>query len=152
MLAFLVAGAYFGGGGAYRFHKFGARGSDLLPHQAFWTELRGLVEDGVAFAQARGKLRSRSDSRKGGEYTAVPAAAASEKKTGRRSAEKDRNKSSKGPSSKEKRKKREKKDAEQLDREDAAERAPTPAPAPSPAAAAVSSASGGGGRWIRVPN
>lgn len=161
LFAFFAAGVYFGGGGAYRFHKLGSRGPDILPHQAFWTEIRGLVEDGVAFARAGGKRRSRSGS-KSGAYTAVPDAAAAEKKGGRRSTGKDRerDRDSKAARGKEKStKKREKKDGgEKLDKADSAERglAPAPAPAPGPAppagGAAASTASGGGGRWVHVPN
>lgn len=162
VFVFVVAGAYFGGGGVYRFHKLGARGADLLPHKAFWAELRGLVEDGVAFAQAGGKRRARSGSDKGGLYSAVPAAAAGgEEKGGRRSG-KDRDRSrgrgSAGASSKEKRKERDKKcSGERVDKVDRAERgvAAVPAPAPNPAPTAspsTSTASGGGGRWVHVPN
>eukprot|EP01043_Picozoa_sp_COSAG02_P017182 COSAG02_NODE_773_length_17343_cov_61.240373_15_plen_258_part_00 len=159
LFSFLAAGAYFGGGGAYRFHKLGSRGPDLLPHQAFWTEMRGLVEDGVAFARAGGKRRSRSGSSKGVAYAAVPDATGAEKKSGRRSTGKDRerDRDSKGARGKEKSgKKREKKHGgEKLDR---AERgltpasAPAPSPAPTAGGAAASTASGGGGRWVHVPN
>ena len=157
MFTFLAAGAYLGGGGAYRFHKLGVRGLDVVPHQSFWIELRGLVEDGVAFARAGGKRRARSGSSRAGTYVAVPDATGGDKKSGRRSARKDSD--SKGAEAKEKRQKREKKDAEKKsDKADRAERGfiPAPGPAPSPAAtassASASTASGGGGRWVHVPN
>ena len=165
MFAFLAAGAYLGGGGAYRFHKLGVRGPDILPHQSFWKELRGLVEDGVAFARTGGKRRASSGSGRAGAYAVLPDATRGDKKSGgRRSAGKGSD--SKGAEGKEKRKKRESKNSaeKKSDKADRAERTtksssgfiPAPAPGPSPAAtggsASASTASGGGGRWVHVPN
>jgi hypothetical protein len=52
--AFVGVGGYVGGF-ALHSHKVGgiALGKESLPHPAFWTEVRSLVEDGVSFAKAR---------------------------------------------------------------------------------------------------
>ena len=44
-------GMYVGGGAAYRRKTLRATGKEMIPHLAFWLDVEGLVQDGVAFAR-----------------------------------------------------------------------------------------------------
>lgn len=44
-------GMYVGGGAAYRRKMLHASGKEMIPHLGFWLEVKGLVDDGVAFAR-----------------------------------------------------------------------------------------------------
>ena len=56
LFCFLSGGVYVGG---FALHSHKVKGvplsmnADLLPHAAFWAEVRSLVEDGVVFTKAR---------------------------------------------------------------------------------------------------
>jgi len=49
--AILIACAYLGIGGAYKYQMMGARGMDMVPHVGFWQEYPGLVIDGLRYTQ-----------------------------------------------------------------------------------------------------
>jgi hypothetical protein len=165
LFAFLACGAYFGGGGAYRFHKLGVRGPDLLPHSAFWTELRGLVEDGVAYSRSRGRKKQGRGGGGGGDGAGkAPLLPTESDGSGK---EKRRKEDGSGKEKKRKSDKSDKPDragkggkggkggkSGKADKADKAERgegggsppapAPAPASAPAPAAAAGTASAGGG--------
>eukprot|EP01047_Picozoa_sp_COSAG01_P053631 COSAG01_NODE_5769_length_4045_cov_3.262038_3_plen_320_part_00 len=55
-----AAAVYLGIGGGFQYSQ-GARGlPNLLPHRAFWLEVRALVADGVAFSRGRRRLQGKS--------------------------------------------------------------------------------------------
>ena len=167
LFAFLACGAYFGGGGAYRFHKLGARGPDLLPHSAFWTELRGLVEDGVAYSRSRGRKKQGRGGGGGGDGAGKAPLLPTESGSGK---EKRRKEDGGGKEKKRKSDKSDKPDKAgkagkggkggKADKADKAERgegggsppapAPAPASAPAPAAAAGTASAGGGAQKCLV--
>ena len=56
-LLLLGGGAYLAAGAALNWRK-GRRGAALIPNRAFWTEVRGLAADGVAYVASGGGRRS----------------------------------------------------------------------------------------------
>lgn len=53
LIAMTVSGVLYVGGGSYRNKQAGAEGWDVMPNASFWSQLPGLVADGVYFSRMK---------------------------------------------------------------------------------------------------
>lgn len=80
---FLLAIAYLGIGSAIKYQAMGSRGTDMIPHVAFWAEYPGMVMDGIMYSKIlAGIEQGYSAGPSGGGLASAPASSSSSSRGG----------------------------------------------------------------------
>ena len=139
------AALYFGGGFVYNSRTGGTTGVHALPHARYWTELHGLVSDGVAYARSGGHRTMRSGYR---PVERVKPKLDRSTEKGRKSKESPSTDKSGSGRRKEKRSSKE----HSVDQTQGPVAVAVDDASPAASTGTVGTASAGGGRWVHVPN